>query len=59
MSDLYLKLKPRLDIAEAIKLDLRRIIQDHEGLTLQVHKLQPIRSVNSRKLKFSRISDSI
>ena len=34
MCDLYLKLKPRLDIAEAIKLDLKRIVQDHEGMAL-------------------------
>jgi len=30
LSDLYIKLKPRLETAEAIKLDLKRIISDHE-----------------------------
>lgn len=38
MCDLYLKLKPRLDMAEAIKLDLKRIIAEHEGFNLLVHK---------------------
>lgn len=30
LSDLYIKLKPRLETAEAIKLDLKRIVSDHE-----------------------------
>lgn len=30
MSDIYLKLKPKLEIAEALKLDLKQIVQEHE-----------------------------
>jgi len=30
LSDLYIALNPRLETAEALRLDLRRILQDHE-----------------------------
>ena len=30
LSDLYIKLKTKLETAEAIKLDLKRIVQEHE-----------------------------
>ncbi len=30
LSDVYIKLKPSLELAEALKLDLKKILQDHE-----------------------------
>ena len=61
MCDLYLKLKPRLDIAEAIKLDLKRIVQDHEGIALSIPKNIAKGGSNrpQKKLRYSRISDSL
>ena len=50
LSEIYMELKPRLETAEAIKLDLKRIVSDHELAT---------QSKSNKRLKFSRVSHAL
>jgi hypothetical protein len=60
MSDIYLKIKPRLEIAEALKLDLKQIVTDHEFAQKQkISQLEDGGHRPYKRLRYSRVCHSL